>query len=78
MSPPVSAVKMEMKLCSSCESGLDSVLECRWLSVRCRRLPHADLDDSSRVSDPQALTVAQTSPGTGSSEVLIIWYLPKF
>lgn len=70
MSPHLSAGKTKMKSCSASESGLDSALECRWLSVHCRRLLHADLDDSSWVSDPQVLTVAQTSPGTGSSELL--------
>lgn len=56
MSPPLFAGKKEMKSCSVSESGLDSALECRWLSVHSRRLLHANLDDSKRVSDPQALT----------------------
>lgn len=70
MSSHLSAGKMGMKSCSASESGLDSPFECRWLSVSCRSLHHADWDDSSWVSDPQVLTVAQTSPGKGFSEIL--------
>lgn len=67
LSPTLSAGKTEMESCSA--SGLDSALECRCLLVHCRRLLHADLDDSSWVCDSQVLTVAQTSHGTGSSEI---------